>query len=126
MNARHTMLIHLLSAHSQFLVDNDNAESQKFLSNGMMKKKKYEEYDEEYVREAGGERNLATRFCINQAFWAEMTARMCIRSSVKCGNDFILHETKSSSQVEFVFLLLMLFFSCSIQDTPPSGCLFST
>lgn len=30
--------------------DNDDAESQKFLSNGMMKKKKYEEYHEEYVR----------------------------------------------------------------------------
>lgn len=35
---------------SQFLDDNDDAESQKFLSNGMMKKKKYEEYHEEYVR----------------------------------------------------------------------------
>ncbi|XP_073336589.1 sodium-coupled neutral amino acid transporter 4 [Pagrus major] len=33
---------------SQFLDDNDDAESQKFLSNGMMKKKKYEEYHEEY------------------------------------------------------------------------------
>lgn len=29
--------------------DNDDGESQKFLSNGMMKKKKYEEYHEEYV-----------------------------------------------------------------------------
>lgn len=35
---------------SQFMDDNDDAESQKFLSNGMMKKKKYEEYHEEYVR----------------------------------------------------------------------------
>ncbi|XP_067437247.1 sodium-coupled neutral amino acid transporter 4 [Thunnus thynnus] len=34
--------------NSQFLDDNDDAESQKFLSNGMMKKKKYEEYHEEY------------------------------------------------------------------------------
>uniref|UniRef100_H3CJR0 Solute carrier family 38 member 4 n=1 Tax=Tetraodon nigroviridis TaxID=99883 RepID=H3CJR0_TETNG len=33
---------------SQFLDDNDDAESQKFLSNGLMKKKKYEEYHEEY------------------------------------------------------------------------------
>ncbi|XP_029681692.1 sodium-coupled neutral amino acid transporter 4 [Takifugu rubripes] len=33
---------------SQFLDDNEDAESQKFLSNGMMKKKKYEEYHEEY------------------------------------------------------------------------------
>lgn len=34
---------------SQFLDDNDDGESQKFLSNGMMmKKKKYEEYHEEY------------------------------------------------------------------------------
>lgn len=48
------MLIYLLSAHSQFLDDNDDAESQKFLSNGLMKKKKYEEYHEEYVRAAGG------------------------------------------------------------------------
>ncbi|KAI2665632.1 Sodium-coupled neutral amino acid transporter 4 [Labeo rohita] len=30
------------------LLDEDDAESQKFLTNGMMKKKKYEEYDEEY------------------------------------------------------------------------------
>lgn len=30
--------------------ENDDGESQKFLSNGMMKKKKYEEYHEEYVR----------------------------------------------------------------------------
>lgn len=37
--------------YSQFLDDNDDGESQKFLSNGMMKKKKYEEYDEEFVRE---------------------------------------------------------------------------
>lgn len=29
--------------------DNDDGESQKFLSNGIMKKKKYEEYHEEYV-----------------------------------------------------------------------------
>lgn len=35
---------------SQFLDDNDDGESHKFLSNGMMKKKKYEEYHEEYVR----------------------------------------------------------------------------
>lgn len=35
---------------SQFLDDNDDAESQKFLANGMMKKKKFEEYHEEYVR----------------------------------------------------------------------------
>lgn len=34
---------------SQFLDDIDDGESQKFLSNGMMKKKKYEEYHEEYV-----------------------------------------------------------------------------
>ncbi|KAF7664484.1 hypothetical protein LDENG_00176170 [Lucifuga dentata] len=33
---------------SQFLDDGDDTESQKFLSNGMMKKKKYEEYHEEY------------------------------------------------------------------------------
>ncbi|XP_071359153.1 sodium-coupled neutral amino acid transporter 4 [Trachinotus anak] len=33
---------------SQFMDDNDDAESQKFLSNGMLKKKKYEEYHEEY------------------------------------------------------------------------------
>lgn len=33
---------------SQFLDDNDDAESQKFLSNGLMKKKTYEEYHEEY------------------------------------------------------------------------------
>ncbi|KAG8005784.1 Sodium-coupled neutral amino acid transporter 4 [Nibea albiflora] len=33
---------------SQFLDDNDDAESQKFLANGMMKKKKFEEYHEEY------------------------------------------------------------------------------
>lgn len=33
--------------NSQFL-DEDDAESQKFLTNGMMKKKKYEEYHEEY------------------------------------------------------------------------------
>lgn len=36
--------------YSQFLDDNDDGESQKFLANGMMKKKKYEEYNEEYVR----------------------------------------------------------------------------
>lgn len=35
---------------SHFMDENDDAESQKFLSNGMMKKKKYEEYHEEYVR----------------------------------------------------------------------------
>ncbi|KAM8884231.1 sodium-coupled neutral amino acid transporter 4 isoform 1-T3 [Synchiropus picturatus] len=34
--------------NSQFMDENDDAESQKFLSNGMMKKKKYEEYHEEY------------------------------------------------------------------------------
>ncbi|XP_056131835.1 sodium-coupled neutral amino acid transporter 4 [Lampris incognitus] len=34
--------------NSQFTDDADDAESQKFLSNGMMKKKKYEEYHEEY------------------------------------------------------------------------------
>ncbi|CAJ1054239.1 sodium-coupled neutral amino acid transporter 4 [Xyrichtys novacula] len=33
---------------SQFLDDMDDGESQKFLTNGMMKKKKYEEYHEEY------------------------------------------------------------------------------
>ncbi|XP_076006965.1 sodium-coupled neutral amino acid transporter 4 [Genypterus blacodes] len=33
---------------SQYLDDADDGESQKFLSNGMMKKKKYEEYAEEY------------------------------------------------------------------------------
>ncbi|XP_075867443.1 sodium-coupled neutral amino acid transporter 4 [Nelusetta ayraudi] len=37
-----------VTINSQFLDDNDDGESQKFLSNGMMKKKKYEEYDEEY------------------------------------------------------------------------------
>lgn len=36
--------------HCSQLLDEDDAESQKFLTNGMMKKKKYEEYDEEYVR----------------------------------------------------------------------------
>lgn len=35
---------------SQYMDDNDDTENQKFLSNGMMKKKKYDEYDEEYVR----------------------------------------------------------------------------
>ncbi|XP_029901827.1 sodium-coupled neutral amino acid transporter 4 [Myripristis murdjan] len=34
--------------NSQFMDDPDDGESQKFLSNGMMKKKKYEEYHEEY------------------------------------------------------------------------------
>ncbi|XP_077399620.1 sodium-coupled neutral amino acid transporter 4 [Vanacampus margaritifer] len=34
--------------NSQFLDDMDDGESQKFLTNGMMKKKKYEEYHEEY------------------------------------------------------------------------------
>lgn len=34
--------------------DNDDAENQKFLSNGMMKKKKYDEYNEEYVRGSTG------------------------------------------------------------------------
>uniref|UniRef100_A0A3Q3JBS3 Amino acid transporter transmembrane domain-containing protein n=1 Tax=Monopterus albus TaxID=43700 RepID=A0A3Q3JBS3_MONAL len=33
---------------SQFIDDNEDGESQKFLTNGMMKKKKYEEYNEEY------------------------------------------------------------------------------
>lgn len=33
---------------SQYL-DEDDAESQKFLANGIMKKKKFEEYHEEYV-----------------------------------------------------------------------------
>ncbi|KAK5849076.1 hypothetical protein PBY51_008748 [Eleginops maclovinus] len=33
---------------SQFMDDNEDGESQKFLSNGLMKKKKYEEYHEEY------------------------------------------------------------------------------
>ncbi|XP_026182531.1 sodium-coupled neutral amino acid transporter 4 isoform X1 [Mastacembelus armatus] len=33
---------------SQFLDDNEDGESQKFLANGMMKKKKYEDYHEEY------------------------------------------------------------------------------
>ncbi|XP_071393659.1 sodium-coupled neutral amino acid transporter 4-like, partial [Centroberyx affinis] len=33
---------------SQFMDDADDGESQKFLANGMMKKKKYEEYHEEY------------------------------------------------------------------------------
>ncbi|KAM8908819.1 sodium-coupled neutral amino acid transporter 4 isoform 1-T1 [Spinachia spinachia] len=32
----------------QFMDDNEDGESQKFLSNGLMKKKKYEEYHEEY------------------------------------------------------------------------------
>ncbi|XP_068442496.1 sodium-coupled neutral amino acid transporter 4 [Clinocottus analis] len=36
------------TADSQFLDDNEDGESQKFLSNGLMKKKKYEEYHEEY------------------------------------------------------------------------------
>uniref|UniRef100_A0A8C3G288 Solute carrier family 38 member 4 n=1 Tax=Cyclopterus lumpus TaxID=8103 RepID=A0A8C3G288_CYCLU len=35
-------------SYSQFLDDNEDGESQKFLSNGLMKKKKYEEYHEEY------------------------------------------------------------------------------
>ncbi|KAM6895339.1 sodium-coupled neutral amino acid transporter 4 [Xenentodon cancila] len=34
--------------NSQFLDDNDDGESHRFLSNGMIKKKKYEEYPEEY------------------------------------------------------------------------------
>ncbi|KAM3858836.1 sodium-coupled neutral amino acid transporter 4 [Diretmus argenteus] len=34
--------------NSQFMDDADDGESQKFLTNGMMKKKKYEEYHEEY------------------------------------------------------------------------------
>uniref|UniRef100_A0A7N6FJN4 Amino acid transporter transmembrane domain-containing protein n=1 Tax=Anabas testudineus TaxID=64144 RepID=A0A7N6FJN4_ANATE len=34
--------------NSQYMDDIDDAENQKFLSNGMMKKKKYDEYDEEY------------------------------------------------------------------------------
>ncbi|XP_068573062.1 sodium-coupled neutral amino acid transporter 4 [Cebidichthys violaceus] len=33
---------------SQFMDENEDGESQKFLSNGLMKKKKYEEYHEEY------------------------------------------------------------------------------
>uniref|UniRef100_A0A8D0AJZ7 Solute carrier family 38 member 4 n=1 Tax=Sander lucioperca TaxID=283035 RepID=A0A8D0AJZ7_SANLU len=33
---------------SQFMDDNEDGESQKFLSNGLMKKKKYDEYHEEY------------------------------------------------------------------------------
>ncbi|XP_010794727.1 sodium-coupled neutral amino acid transporter 4 [Notothenia coriiceps] len=33
---------------SQFMDDNEDGESQKFLANGLMKKKKYEEYHEEY------------------------------------------------------------------------------
>ncbi|XP_068162508.1 sodium-coupled neutral amino acid transporter 4 [Antennarius striatus] len=33
---------------SQFIDDNEDGESQKFLTNGLMKKKKYEEYHEEY------------------------------------------------------------------------------
>lgn len=44
------LLIIAFCHYSQFMDDNDDAESQKFLSNGMMKKKKYEEYHEEYVR----------------------------------------------------------------------------
>lgn len=44
------LLIIAFCDYSQFMDDNDDAESQKFLSNGMMKKKKYEEYHEEYVR----------------------------------------------------------------------------
>lgn len=39
----------LFSVNSSQFLDEDDAESQKFLTNGMMKKKKYEEYDEEYV-----------------------------------------------------------------------------
>lgn len=38
--------------YSQFMDDNDDEENQKFLSNGLLKKKKYEEYHEEYVRGA--------------------------------------------------------------------------
>lgn len=38
----------VLPIYSQFL-DEEDAESQKFLTNGIMKKKKYEEYHEEYV-----------------------------------------------------------------------------
>lgn len=44
------LIIAFFCHYSQFMDDNDDAESQKFLSNGMMKKKKYEEYHEEYVR----------------------------------------------------------------------------
>lgn len=40
-----------LDLHSQFLDENEDGESHRFLTNGMlMKKKKYEEYEEEYVR----------------------------------------------------------------------------
>uniref|UniRef100_A0A665V7U2 Sodium-coupled neutral amino acid transporter 4-like n=1 Tax=Echeneis naucrates TaxID=173247 RepID=A0A665V7U2_ECHNA len=50
LDGRYTDLIDSEKAtiDSQFLDDNDDAESQKFLSNGMMKKKKYEECHEEY------------------------------------------------------------------------------
>ncbi|XP_072233750.1 sodium-coupled neutral amino acid transporter 4 [Leuresthes tenuis] len=37
-----------VTINSQYMDDNDDGESQKFLSNGLMKKKKYEEYHEEY------------------------------------------------------------------------------
>ncbi|KAM4569486.1 sodium-coupled neutral amino acid transporter 4 [Odontesthes bonariensis] len=37
-----------VTINSQFMDDNDDGESQKFLANGLMKKKKYEEYHEEY------------------------------------------------------------------------------
>lgn len=40
---------YLLYLCSQFMDDNEDGESQKFLANGLMKKKKYEEYHEEYV-----------------------------------------------------------------------------
>lgn len=42
--------------------DNDDAENQKFLSNGMMKKKKYDEYNEEYVRRTPW---VMLFFCVN-------------------------------------------------------------
>uniref|UniRef100_A0A7N8XI34 Solute carrier family 38 member 4 n=1 Tax=Mastacembelus armatus TaxID=205130 RepID=A0A7N8XI34_9TELE len=41
-------LVFFLGPCSQFLDDNEDGESQKFLANGMMKKKKYEDYHEEY------------------------------------------------------------------------------
>lgn len=52
--------VFFLGPCSQFMDDNDDGESQKFLSNGMMKKKKYEEYHEEYVREFTSHANVVS------------------------------------------------------------------
>ena len=52
--------------YSQYMDDNDDGESQKFLSNGLMKKKKYEEYHEEYVRGFTSPSTDATKFLLNK------------------------------------------------------------